>query len=457
MLTMPLFTLSTAQQAEANSQVAKAFLARLWDAQGANGGAGTLANGLPYWGSMSRTMGGIAPGSDLGQVKSIRLWVTGQLVWGLVSRTAMMLKTELPMPPATCPDCEAVMPYRESECEACSLVGCEHCGDMTHEDDTYSVIVSTYRRSTETWCQGCAQYSADYCHGCEEYTSHGASYPRECYGCGVTRCEGCSDDWSYCDSCDESHCGGCGCDCSEGPCEGVYPYGYCPPLVTHGGKGATFGLELEVGCDTESVTATNEGWGDFLWWTEDCSVYDGAELTTHPATWGHLRETLPAVLATLRDTGAHVRNPEGYGLHVHIGRKESGLTGDTLEAFIHLVYANIAQFRAVARRNGEQWAPVMREYTKQPAQKLAYGEFGGGREAVNLLPGHTVEVRLGASSTDTAEVLAWVGLLAAAVEYSKQHQGNLGAMCWEAFMGWVFTSEFGPDILPTVYRLTVAA
>lgn len=202
----------------------------------------------------------------------------------------------------------------------------------------------------------------------------------------------------------------------------------------------------------------------------------GFEIATQPMTPAFFEEVdWDSYMEVLNREYPCSEEPEGHGLHVHIGRQafrtektqrrdsrgrrlrqpkkvmvtDSGM----LAAFTYLLSRGHSHLTRIGRRDSS-WAvrndtPVksaivhqFSELTTTQKQKLAYaGARAGGRGAVNLNNPNTIEIRVARSTRSAAELKAAVRVVYLAAEYVR-HLRRKGAISpkdvtWPLFARWV--------------------
>ncbi|ANS03297.1 hypothetical protein [uncultured Mediterranean phage uvDeep-CGR2-KM18-C269] len=255
---------------------------------------------------------------------------------------------------------------------------CVDCSKYKHGD-----MYAGQTIDADCLCLSCAG-SSDWCgcSRCEDYLN----YSYDCYftvASGGTVCEGCIDNYRYCDGCETHYREQCNCNHSEL----IKDYGYRPtpifklhsftaknkksvvmispdgttygqPYSTdkisngHRGNECFIGIELEVDSDNSDIYFEAEKLmskvnSDWIYLKEDSSISNGFEVVTHPQTfnvWKQRFEEFAPVLE-LAKRGFNSHNTKTCGLHLSLSRQAFKQTH--LYRFSKFVYFNplfIAKF-----------------------------------------------------------------------------------------------------------------
>lgn len=365
-----------------------------------------------------------------------------------------------------CSDCGTVTltdemtkgPDNEYRCESChneAFTTCEVCESDTDRDDMTSVNVvrnGTWRTATEQWCETCVRQNAWKCDGCNEQHSDTDQFANHLSCCSIDLCDSCSENSSYCESCDEYRCDGCGpCDCHNS--EYVHDCSYRPTPVFHRAPGEVsnrqganppnyyFGVELELTGDYEMANAVIGGLQDGEetdWYAKEDGSVQGVEFVSHPRTLASWQAfDMAKFMRTVIRAGAEGGRD---GLHVHISRT-AFKSANHFRRFHDLVTRgddNKAFTEHMAGRTENNWAKFARHprtavskahrnecrYRAPEGTTDGYGYrvtngYFERYEVLNVTNRSTVEFRLGCSTTDATEFLAVVEYLAACVEYTR--------------------------------------
>jgi len=288
---------------------------------------------------------------------------------------------------------------------------CERCGlgsvSLRDTDDDYKV------------CGHCADTHFWECADCDNLISGG----------------------DYCRSCDRScDCGNCyECGYSDSD-DLIHDYDYKPAPIFHG-EGTTFlGLELEINANSRRADAeiATDHLGDMAYLKADSSIDYGFEVVTHPMSYDWAMANFPwKMLDALQEAGCDAGG--NTGLHVHISR--AGFTGPAhIFRWMKFLYRNQDMVIAVARRNSYVFAEFDTE-DRERVKEFAKGGRSERYRAINTQNEHTFELRVFASSLNTQQVKAALGLAAASVEFTRQlttaHIVHHGGWQWSAFTTWL--------------------
>ncbi len=303
-------------------------------------------------------------------------------------------------------------------CPVCADEGtssCESCDDLYDSDDINAYEVDG---NSESLCEGCAE-EITRCDHCEEYTRSGSETVHSSGRAGSRTEEWCTScvgaDSSYCENCNENwdannldHCPGCEDDSNvikkyhahkgaATPIKSAWTRAQVKPLY--------FGVELEVEAKTgedreELATTAAASMGKLLLGIEeDGSLSDGFEIITQPAGLDTHEEYWPNV----KLKGCISHETTTCGLHVHASR--SAISKLTLGKL--LVFVNSDQNREFL----ETFA--RRQFSAQYAKKIPDMKLveGGKRrlqryEAINTTGHETIEFRFFKGSTVPATIMA---------------------------------------------------
>ena len=321
---------------------------------------------------------------------------------------------------------------------------CEFCGnDFAPEEDQLVVLRGNSR---EVWCSDCRNDDAFRCRPCNTY--HAVEDSVEVVGLDSPMCMGCSSLMSTCECCDlpcasdvlttvqgdGQVCDSCRRESDNyshcESCEETYRVGRsgngerCPrcqaerddedeeasrsPILSYStrvdttpeGKGPIwFGIELEVevksGSDTnEMATKCKELLGEFAIIKGDGSLNNGFEMVTRPASLEVHRERWTKFMEG-RPKGIRSWETTTCGMHVHLTRRAydgSAIMTDLTVAKI-VMFVNSPRNKAfivdIAGRDADRWAK-MQDKESLPKALRAVERY----EAVNLLNKRTIEFRI---------------------------------------------------------------
>lgn len=366
------------------------------------------------------------------------------------------------------------------------LVKCDQCGDRV--SDTHPV---GDRELCEVCCEGFTG-----CDRCDQYvdgTSETVSGDYVCSECAYwhyTECQRCellvddrevrtaADGWALCESCAENYywtCGLCGelignddscstCDdCDDQSAAGlIYDYGYKPVPRFYGDGPTYLGLELEINAADgrlyESAELATSHLGNAGYLKQDCSINGdtgyGFEIVTHPMSYEWAMNNFAwSMLPELEANGC---DAEGNGLHVHVSR-DGFASPSHVYRWLQFIYRNSQKVTTLARRVSEQWAAFYAS-DRQHVKDYAKGEKGHRYRAVNTQNDATFELRVFASSLDTQQVKAALGLVAASVEYARHLSVadivQRAGWTWTPFVAWLHER---PQYTPLVRELEARA
>lgn len=368
-------------------------------------------------------------------------YVSSDSMWRTSRVTRAVSATAVPALDLTwCEDCqESMIGAVGSFCESCD-VACDRCGSHASEDDRCSV-------GDETWCQYCTDRNATYLDCCSEYASIRDSSFTRCNRCESTVCDSCG--YTSCYECDRSLCSGCSdrCECGGDDYEshggGLADSCAAPPMTFRGTGAYHLGIELEiagvpgyVGGDINSSDLRTH-----LVAKTDGSV-DGVEFAFSPMTLDYLRtwDGLSELLSTVRD---YARDSSGAGIHCHVSR-EAFTSTDHMQTFGALLGSDVNAHRVsqYARRSGSTWAQFrslteISDAISSPAYSPRYSAVNWSALSVH----GTAEVRVFRSSIDHETIIGTAALVAAAVEFTREHVDSLVGMDWDEFGAWCLTRE----------------
>lgn len=314
-------------------------------------------------------------------------------------------------------------------CNSCSHE-CAECGERVAEPDSRRTYSGT------RLCNDCSEV----CGGCSYYVQAG-------------------EDCGYCGS----------------RIVGLNGYGKTHADIWLGGplpknkkgieRGYYLGFELEVSATKGNVRVLHDWARDALGYSEaiDCkedSSVRGFEIATQPMTPQFFESVdWDGFFAVLNKnfplTNRKRTEPEGHGLHVHIGRTAFANDDIAMAAFCYLI-GQSSHLERIARRKPTNYCvkvvkPVSAairsvnnktgKYRIQ-ADKAARNGVYADRNAINLLNGHTIEIRAFRSTRKAQDLKDAVRLVYVAAEYIRYLRfENVGvppkALHWTEFTKWV--------------------
>lgn len=261
---------------------------------------------------------------------------------------------------------------------------CDRCEEWTHENDLYTVVSGG---SAESWCEWCSGEHASYCEGCDERVD--------------------DDDMDY-DEEDEYRCADCrgeSCSCSShnharyNDLGRIESWNYCPTVKLYGVDQFRLGVELETdsGNDRYAYAValdSIEGFKEHFWMTNDGSLCNGVEITSHPMDlayhWKLYTDGLYEEISNAANKYKFVSHNSGNcGLHVSVSRDALGksvLVQDaTILKMMRLAQRFEHQFFVFSRRKREdleRWATFKTYDDYSPKETKV--NVNGGNERVGL-------------------------------------------------------------------------
>lgn len=230
-------------------------------------------------------------------------------------------------------------------CEDCAerwgYVRCDRCGDWVLESRSGEVISSG---DAETWCDDCRWDHARACYRCgNEFDEEDTHYDED------------SDEY-YCESCFE-HIGSIH----------LHEYGWTPYLTFYGSGSPFLGVELETDGGDERGQYVNtlqaiEGFPEHFWMTQDGSLQNGVEITSHPMTLAYHMS-----IAGMYEEIGNAASRYGFGshdggrcgLHVNVDAEWFGKTLEAKELagykLLRLCQRFERQFMTFSRRTSDRW------------------------------------------------------------------------------------------------------
>lgn len=367
-----------------------------------------------------------------------------------------------------------------------NLTPCHECGVKLEDGNVVA---------DNTYCDACFDSTFTLCRGCEEFhvttamhsdgnihicsdcrwnhyiicercgsfdTNEDCQYVDGSYWCGT-----CAEYYStYCDECDTNHQG----DCPNDEHCNIHNYSYKPmprfgflsgkgdPIVSgreqnphysqSGERKVFMGFEVEV----ESYHSTRSAGADvfdssedFMYLKEDGSLDDGFEVVSHPSTlayYDNMRDKFFTPFTRLSELGFRAWRTTTCGMHVHISRL--AFTNKAhLWRFAFFMNCNPDVLQRFAGRRSDNWASF--DGQKEIASKIIAGKSKYGPErytAVNLCNYNTVEIRIFRSSLLPRRIMANLGLVDCAVEFTRDltvKQVNDHEDSWARFVEFVLS------------------
>lgn len=345
-----------------------------------------------------------------------------------------------------CGDCNATVSALVSRanhevCAECAnhYARCRHCRTDLHEQDV------RFWDGGRAYCQDCYASVFMFCDYCGESCRQAETRYAGGYG---DICESCYDNvFNYCEHCDTVYHneGSCQCDGQAGEVR-IRSHSYKPVPHFFEAVGETpdqqpyAGVELEFGFPDTFAARRHVGRhvGQLPWCylKHDGSVggevrdtyYVGVELVTHPFTERWLvenRAAWDALLRGLTDGGCLSGARVGAGLHVHLGR--TGFEGTRhLYRFMRLFYEDKRWTQLLSGREVaalQQWAS-MEDPLIRVGRKILHDAKGNKPTfryaGINLVPEHTVEVRLFNGTLSTRRFHTRVETMFAALQFTRE-------------------------------------
>ena len=337
-------------------------------------------------------------------------------------------------------DCETVS-GGDIVCSDCrdSYYFCEDCEELVSENVDSHII----GRHEKNVCDNCYQDTYTYCDRCERNWHNDEMY---CIG-NQDVCEGCREDFSYCDDCDEYYEDECDCDEKERP---INRYSYKPTPIFYGtdSRKLFLGVELEVEPTKDreaSYIYAKELTGDLAYMKEDGSLnkddYEyGYEIVTHPISASQFLNIFPAdSLDLLRQTGvlswdAHY----SCGIHIHMSRE--AFTARHLNYFMKFIYENANVISKYAGRDSSyaKFEVSKRDYIGVIRNKEYYNQ-SDRYVAVNLQNDATVELRFFRGTLQPQTFKSYIEFVNLAYDYTKKISYNgykSGELEWQKFVAY---------------------
>ena len=354
-----------------------------------------------------------------------------------------------------CADCGAVIDCEsytntdgEAICEGCAenYYICNHCGDVTCQDDCISID-----GGREYVCQNCADFYYYQCDDCGEYVSARRLWVER----NMTICDYCSDNYCICDDCDgvihSDHIhymeGNYYCDdCEPLHRRAIWDYNYKPlpkflSDLSEQIRGY-YGLELEIDDGEyreEAARCIQDAGGDCIYLKHDGSLScDGFEIVTHPATLEYHMNNLPwyDIISAARDYDYTSHDAGTCGLHIHASRSLFGADRTTQDLNIAKIILLIdfwweQYIVPFSRRNYDQlndWAKkpnayIMASDSEHDAicKAKQSGEYDRYK-AVNLKNRHTVEFRFFRGTLRRDTIIASIQFIDTLIKYVSSVQ-----------------------------------
>ena len=328
---------------------------------------------------------------------------------------------------------------------------CDNCR-WTESADEFS-DVSIGGRDAVPLCSSCEE-SLNSCNECSLlfWNDDVVIVANDCY------CSGCADNFlTYCDGCGDHFMNGESCGCRP---RGVHNWGYKPAGVFfsvsaglldtnsegYQGGGLFIGSELETESTDDLADAVDCFRGSELFYLkDDCSLDNGFEIVSHPATVEAWRMMLPNYskrFADAVDVGLRAWGRRNCGLHFHLSR--CAFTPAHLMRFHKFIMENADTMKKFAGRDSEDYASFTDDCGK--ASDRAKGQSQSRRNcAINYHNFHTVELRFFRPTLNAVAFLSIIEFVGAVFDYTKViRSGDLvgGVFPFSGFTDWLETSHF---------------
>lgn len=344
-------------------------------------------------------------------------------------------------------------------CESCVdelLDICDNCGEYVDKDNVI------YVDHNERYCKSCFDDLFIYCYNCgdpvrrdDSILAYDEYYCPDCYYNLFTECRHCGEIISYddaidglCPSCYEDH----GFILAHGdqPDELIF----LPNMIA---DALYLGIELEVEAgDDDSMLCTAEYiHNNFkVWLNEDGSLgRNGYEIISHPATLEYHMNTFgwDKMLAELRSTGHTSHDNKRCGLHVHLSKSFFGIVNgrysadaeeDNITKLVMFFERNWNIVRKISRRTDEQIDSWTRRYGIPPeipdtkkAKEEINNRISSRYRAVNILPYHTVEIRIFRGTLRYGSFMATLQFCDAVARFVKETEYK--DISWSNFIKYI--------------------
>ena len=325
-------------------------------------------------------------------------------------------------------------------CSACvnNTIECGQCSDICYSDDVM-YFEGSY------WCETCRDRSLCFCDECDNlyYTSRGCD-------CDTDRCDG------------------------ERSVDGIHPYSHKPYPFFHATKNGEIeilstghqGSALYVGCELETETINGsrretvqafEGF-PFFYLKEDCSLTNGYEIVSHPATfdaWGLLMPSIVSRFALATSIGVRAWTRSNCGLHFHLSR--AAFTPAHVMRFHKFLMDNATDMIAFAGRESG-YGSFDSDGGKASDRAKGYQQPVRGC-AINYYNDNTIELRFFRPTLDAVGFSGIVEFVFALYEYTRQlraHDVANGGFMFAGFVAWLAgRDEYASALARIVVRVPV--
>lgn len=207
--------------------------------------------------------------------------------------------------------------------------------------------------------------------------------------------------------------------------------------------GITLGVELEVYVE-DAQFAYNER-DERIIGERDGSLDDrhGVEFIGQPMNYGHYLTTdspWHATLKGIREAGGLATQPDGYGIHISVGRQS--ISSETQARFILFINACQEFSEFIAEREQNRWA----EYNKKnPTEVCAImaqtsGSWGDKYSATNVTY-ERIEVRIFHSTINPSKFQKNLDYVMSAIEYAESTLVVEDMLSISSYLAWLSTTE----------------
>ena len=299
-------------------------------------------------------------------------------------------------------------------------------------------------------CTDCFNHHYNYCDGCDDYVQDCNCF--ECRECGETRpdrdywrnsiCYYCQDEFTHCYVCDTTYHSDNGhCNCYGR----IRNYGYKPtpifyPPRDYGNNNLYMGVELEVEIDRGYASGCYDIFGDKTYYKEDCSIRNGFEIVSHPATLEYHKNEMQwdDALEYLTDNGGSSHDNGRCGLHVHVNRDyfgdwdESKLAAAKIIILLDNCWNEIVKFTRRESHSfessGYSYKPTVPKRIDTLSQQerykgydldAIYSHWSRSRGALNVDNDYTLEFRIFRGTLNYRTFIATLELVAHICDIAK--------------------------------------
>ena len=350
---------------------------------------------------------------------------------------------------------------------------CEWCED---QDQTVKPVTVGRHDTQADLCRGC-RYDLCGCHGCGRQFASDDVYT--------------FDDYYWCNDCEENSIGTCGecdteyyvddgCSCSDEredrSIDGIHNYGYKPyPFFHNVANGQIVilssghqGSALYVGCELETETVNGSRAdtlgaflsSEFFYLKEDCSLTNGYEVVSHPATleaWELLRADISRRFAVAIGSGVRAWTRSSCGLHFHLSR--ASFTPAHTMRFHKFIMENAPDMIAFAGRESG-YGSFYSDGGKASDRAKGYSQPSRGC-AINYYNDNTIELRFFRPTLDAVGFFGIVQFVFAVHAYTKQLRSSdavSGGFPFRDFVLWLEgRAEYAQALARIVSRVSVKA